>query len=110
MLYKHILKPGWNYGIQLWGCTKQSNTDIIRRFQNNVLRTSWMHLGNIRNADLHRDLQMEMVTNEIEKFAKKHEARLLHHDNVEAIQLLDNSELVRRFKRKRRLLSWCSDH
>jgi len=26
---------------------------------------------------------MEMVTNEIGKFAKKHEERLLHHVNVE---------------------------
>ena len=32
--------------------------------------------------------------NEIEKFAKKHEERLLHHANVEAIQPLDESELV----------------
>jgi len=49
----------------------------------------------IRNANLHRDLQMEMVTNEIGKFAKKHEESLLpHHVNVEAIQLLDNSELI----------------
>jgi len=48
--------------------------------------------------------------NEIEKFAKKHEERLLHHVNVEAIQLLDNSELVRRLKKKKNLLSWCSDH
>jgi len=37
---------------------------------------------------------MEMVMNEIEKIAKKHEERLLHHVNVEATQLLDNSELV----------------
>jgi hypothetical protein len=37
---------------------------------------------------------MEMVTNEIGKFAKKNEERLLHHINVEANQLLDNSELV----------------
>jgi hypothetical protein len=29
MLYKQILKPVWTYGIQLWGHTKQSNTDII---------------------------------------------------------------------------------
>ena len=42
---------------------------------------------------------MEMVTNETGKFAKKREERLLHHVNVEAIQLLDNSELVRRLKR-----------
>jgi len=44
---------------------------------------------------------MEMVANEIEKFFKKHEERFLpHHVNVEAIQLLDNSELMRRLKRK----------
>jgi hypothetical protein len=44
---------------------------------------------------------MEMVTNEIGSFAQGHEERLLHQVNVEAIQLLDNSELVRRRKRKR---------
>jgi len=42
---------------------------------------------------------MEMVTNEIGKFARKHEERLLHHVDVEANQLLDNSELVGRLKR-----------
>jgi len=56
----------------------------------------------IRRADFHRDLQMEKVTNEIGKFAKKHEERLLHHVNVEVIHLLDNSELVRRLKRKKK--------
>jgi len=42
-----------------------------------------------------------MVTNETEKFDKEHEDRLLHHVNVEAIQLLDSSELERRLKRKK---------
>ena len=54
----------------------------------------------IRNTDLHRDdLNMEMVTAVIRRFAGKHEARLHQHVNVEAIQLLDNSALVRRLKR-----------
>jgi hypothetical protein len=44
---------------------------------------------------------MENVTKGIGKFAKKHEERLLHHVNVEAIRLPDNSELVRRHKRKK---------
>jgi len=44
---------------------------------------------------------MEMVTNKIGKFAKKHEERFLHYVNVEAIQLLNNSELVRRIKKKK---------
>jgi hypothetical protein len=42
---------------------------------------------------------MEMVRNEIGKFLMKHEETLLHHVNVEAIQLLDNSELVGRLKK-----------
>jgi hypothetical protein len=44
---------------------------------------------------------MKMVTNQIGKFAKKPEGRLHHHVNVEAIQLLDNSDPVRRPKRKK---------
>ena len=40
--------------------------------------------------------------NEIGKFAKKHEEKLLHHVNVKAIQLLEKSELVRRLKRKKK--------
>ena len=40
-----------------------------------------------------------MVTTEIKRFARKHEERHHHHDNVEAIQLLDKSELLRRLER-----------
>jgi hypothetical protein len=40
-----------------------------------------------------------MVTAEIQRFARKHEERLHHHANDEAIQLLDNSELLRRLQR-----------
>jgi hypothetical protein len=43
---------------------------------------------------------MEMVKNEIGKFVKNYEERLLNHVDVEAIRLVDNSELVRRLKRK----------
>ena len=48
---------------------------------NKVLRNIVDAPGYITNADLHRDLQMQMVTNEIGKFAKKHEERLLHYVN-----------------------------
>ena len=87
------MKLVWTYGIQMWGYTKQNNTDIFKRFQNKVLGNIVGAPWYIRNADLHRDLQMQMVTNEIGKLANKHEERLLHHVNVEAIQL-PNSELV----------------
>jgi hypothetical protein len=70
----------------------------MQRFQNKVLRNIADAYWYVRNADLHRDLKMEMVTAEIIRYARKHEERLLHH-NVEAIQLLDSSELFRRLKR-----------
>jgi hypothetical protein len=98
----------WTYGILLWGCRKQSNTDIIQRFQNKILRNIVDETWYIRNTDLRGDLQLEMVTNEIGKFAEKHKERLFHHVNVEAIQLLDKNELVQRLKKN--LLTWFSDH
>jgi hypothetical protein len=40
-----------------------------------------------------------MVTAEIRRFARKHEERLLRHDNFEEIQLPANSELKSRLRR-----------
>jgi hypothetical protein len=48
---------------------------------------------------LPRDLYMEMVTTETGRFARKHEGRLLRNGDFEAIQLLDNTQLLRRLKR-----------
>jgi ribosome-associated translation inhibitor RaiA len=53
----------------------------------------------VRNSDLHRDLAIDTVDKEIKRFARKHEDRLHQHTNVEALQLLDNSDIVRRLKR-----------
>ena len=54
----------------------------------------------VRNNDFHRNLQVNVVSSEIERFAQKHEGRLHHHETVEAIQLLDNAGIVRRLQRK----------
>jgi hypothetical protein len=40
-----------------------------------------------------------MLTAEVRRFARKHEERLLHHDNVEVIQLYENSELIHKLRR-----------
>jgi hypothetical protein len=37
MLCQQVLMPIWTYGIQLWGCTSQSNRNIIQRFQNRII-------------------------------------------------------------------------
>jgi hypothetical protein len=101
LLYKQIPKPTWTYGIQLWGCTKQSNIDIIQHFQNKVLRNMVNAPWYVRNNDLHRDLQVNVVSSEIHRFAQKHEGRLHHLENGETTQLLDNAGIVRRLQRKK---------
>ena len=60
----------------------------------------------IRNNDLHRDLEVDAVSSEIQRFAQKHEERLHHHENGEAMQLLDNMGIVRRLQRKKNF--WAS--
>jgi hypothetical protein len=99
MLYQHILKPIWTYGIQLWGCTSQSNRNIIQRFQNRVLRDIVDAPWCIRNDNLHKDLTVETINSVIKKYVQLHEQRLHRHTNVEALQLLDNGDLVRRLHR-----------
>jgi hypothetical protein len=44
---------------------------------------------------------VDAVSSEIQKFAQKHEERLHHHENVQAIQLLDNMGIVRRLQEKK---------
>jgi hypothetical protein len=85
--------------MQLWGCAAQSTISEVQPFQNKVLRDNINAPWYIRNTDLHRNLNMEMVMAVTRRFARKHEERLHQHVNVEAIQLLDNSALVRRLKR-----------
>ncbi|CAH0698071.1 unnamed protein product [Spodoptera exigua] len=52
-----------------------------------------MCVTSLLNDDLHRDLKVDLVIDIIKKYAEAHERRLHHHVNIEAIQLLDNSDL-----------------
>jgi hypothetical protein len=97
MLYQHVLKPVWAYGIQLCGCTSQKNRNIILRFQNKVLRGLVDNPWHIRNDNLHKDLNVQAVDSVIKTYAQSHE-RLQRHINVEALQLLNSDGLVRRLK------------
>jgi len=55
----------------------------------------------VRNRDFHRDLQVNIVSIESQRFAQKHEGRLHHHENGEAILLMDNADIVRRLQREK---------
>jgi len=81
LLYKTILKPIWTYGILLWGSTSHSNTEILQRFQNKVLKTIVNAPWYIPNKLLHTDLQIPTIREEITKFCTNHRAKLLTHPN-----------------------------
>lgn len=52
-----------------------------------------------RNGDLHRDFEIETIN----QIAKNQEQWFLHHFDIEATPLLDNTMLVRRLKRSKPL-------
>jgi hypothetical protein len=70
------------------------------RFQNKVLRNIVNAPWYITNNDLHKDLEVEVVSTEIQRSAQKHEERLHRHENTEAIQLLDMCIMCRLQRKK----------
>lgn len=99
LLYQQILKPVWTYGIQLWGCTKKTNLKQIQTFQNKMLRCITNCPWYVRNDDLHRDLRMPTVAEEIRKLAAKHEDRIRRHHNEDLQHILHNPIVNRRLRR-----------
>lgn len=100
-LYNQVLKPVWTYGAQLWGCTSQSNRDIIQRFQNKVLRSCVDAYWYSTNDDIHKDLKIPTINEVIKTQAIAHHQRLQGHINEEAVKLLDVDDLLRRLKRRK---------
>jgi hypothetical protein len=98
LLYKTILKPIWTYGIPLWGTASQSNTEILQRFQNKVLRpivnTPWY----IPNSILHTDLLIPTVREEITKHSIAHKDKTLQHTN-QLIPIIIEEQGPKRLKR-----------
>ena len=51
------------------------------------------------DEDIHNDLKIGSVKDEVHGFAKKHERHLQKHQNVDMLQLLDSTELVQKVHR-----------
>jgi len=86
-VYIAIIKLIWIYGIQLWGCTRKSNTGVIRKtspFGPSLPIYIYIYRSK-RNYTVHRDMMLLTIADEIQRFARKHETRLDHHVNLLAI-------------------------
>ena len=99
IIYKTILKPVWTYGIELWGCSKPSNTKILQTFQSKTLRQLANAPWYVSNATLHNDLGIPYVTEVIRAFAKKHKNRTTQSSNQLIRNLFIQPTIERRLKR-----------
>jgi len=71
----------------------------IQRFQNKYLRiivAPWY----VTNDTLHHDLNVSYARDEIKKFSQRYADRLEEHPNTLAIDLMSETEILRRLKRK----------
>jgi hypothetical protein len=101
LIYKPILKPIWTYGIELWGCSKPSNTKVLQTFQSKMLPSITKAPWFVSNQTLHADLGIPFINEVINKQAIKHRDRIVDHDNhlihELAVQPLANRRLQRRW-------------
>jgi hypothetical protein len=104
ILYKSIIKPIWTCGVQLWGCTKPSNTQIIQRLLSKVLRTITNAPRYVSNLTLHNELQVAYVTDEIRRLSLLYNQRLQGHNNKLIEEIRNPPKVTRRLKRQ-----WQSD-
>lgn len=81
LIYKAIIKPIWTYGLQLWGTSKKSNVNIIQRQQSKILRTIVNAEWYIPNINIHNDLGISTINEEINKVSRKHQSTILAHEN-----------------------------
>lgn len=88
LLYKSVIKPIWTYGIQLWGTASASNVAKLQRRQSKLLRLITGAPWFVRNDNIHRDLNISSVQEEIKRFCTKYITKLQVHPNHLARQLL----------------------
>uniref|UniRef100_A0ABD2W1S9 Reverse transcriptase domain-containing protein n=1 Tax=Trichogramma kaykai TaxID=54128 RepID=A0ABD2W1S9_9HYME len=97
LLYKSIIKQVWTYGIQLWGAASKTNIEIIERLQSKVLRGLVDAPWYVTNDAIRKDLEIQTVQEEIQRFNNNYKKRLKNHPNLLAAKLdnvtFDNSRL-----------------
>lgn len=91
ILYKSMIKPIWTYGIQLWGTASASNIEKLQRRQAKFLRQITQAPWYVRNANIHKDLNIPTVNEEIRTYCSKYIVKITAHQNPLARDLLSFS-------------------
>lgn len=100
LLYKCVIKPIWTYGIQLWGTAANSNIEILQRFLSKSLRRIANAPLYITNRQLHKDLNIRTVKEEIKNQITSYKSRIDMHPNILAANLMSDRQTFVRIKRR----------
>ena len=101
LIYKTILKPVWAYGIQLWGTASNSNIEILQRFQSKVVRRIINAPFYVTNDQIHRDLKLTTIQEEISRAVTSYQFRIQNHPNPLVSGLMNSDNRFHRLKRKK---------
>jgi hypothetical protein len=93
-IYKAIIKLVWTYGIELWGCSKPSNTKILQTFQSKTLRKLANAPWYISTVTLHNDLRIPYLTEVIRAYAKNYKNRTAQNNNQLIRDLFNQPEIL----------------
>ncbi|YCJ93244.1 MAG: RNA-directed DNA polymerase [Candidatus Karelsulcia muelleri] len=99
IIYKCIIKPIWTYGVELWGCSKPSNTKILQTFQSKTLRIMTNAPWYVTNQMLHEDLKIPYVKDVIQSHAMRYKSRIAGHENPLLEELSSQPREIRRLKK-----------
>ena len=101
IIHKVIINPVWTYGMQLRGAVCNSNLDTIQRFESKTLRLMLNAPWYVTNAAIHRDLDIETVKKEIERYSERYDERRKSHPKELASNILNTCRnlVVRKLER-----------
>jgi hypothetical protein len=77
----------WSYDVQLWGCAKPSNTNIIQSVQSKILRMVFNAPWYVCNKTLLEDSKIPFVEDEIKRMTNRYMQNLTGHSNEQVSQL-----------------------
>jgi hypothetical protein len=81
LVYKVAIKPIWTYGIELRGCARKTNIDVMQRLQLKILRAMTNAPWYVSNDTLHNDLGIPVIFDVIKERSNEHHNRLETHTN-----------------------------
>lgn len=99
LLYNSIIKPIWQYGIQLWGAAKKSNVQIIERAQTKIIRAILGAPKYMKNKNMLKDVNIKTAESEAKQVSTNYANRLRNHPNELAQNILISGK-YQRIKRK----------